>query len=692
VDADLFTDDVPARSRWRERLAAWHPRQWLGTLKLRLAAGVLVALLAGMAWSAWQMQRLAADELLAQAQVREQREAQRTVAVIGRRLAELQRALARVAAQMPPALVADPARLEAFLVGQPVLLSAFHYVNVAGRDGRLLISVDDKSVSWPKVSIADRPHFRRALTERRAQISQPLPGRVAGEPVVVFAQPLLADGEVHAVLLGVLRLASRDLLADLAEARSDDDGTIVVITDDHGTILAHPQRAMVLRSLADEPRLASAYLQWEAEARPLQRDAGHWQQAGEVVAMGGEGVAGWHVWRAAPRAQQLAPLADAAATALRRSAGIAAALAALLVGFLAWQLRPLRQLERRAQRLLHADGHAGADDDWPVADGEIGRLARTLRHVWAERSQMEAFNTEVLAKLRSVMAAAPVGLCFTRHGRFELVSAQLCHLLGRSERDLVGQPTPLIFASNEDYLALGPQVAAAFARGEPYVGEWQMLRADGQVFWARLRGRPVDAADPGAGTIWSLNDISDQVQAREQLERAALHDALTGVANRKGFEAAMARVFAAPATQRPASVVMIDLDHFKPINDTAGHAAGDAMLVAVAQAIGGAVRTSDVVARLGGDEFAVLLPRCTQAQAVVVAEKVRKAIRDIALPWQGRTLGVGASLGVAELSDVHADPAQWLADADDACYVAKRSGRGAVRERSAALRLVHNEG
>jgi len=688
VDADLFTDDAPQRPRWRERLAAWDPRQWLGTLKARLAAGVLVALLAGMAWTGWQMQQVAEQGLLEQSAQREQREVQRTAAVIGRRLAELQRMLAVAAAQLEPGVVADRGRLQAFLRSQPLLWTAFHYVNVADRSGRVLISVDDGVVSHPQVSIADRPHFQRALQERRAQISDPLPGRIAGEPIVVFVQPLLADGEVYAMLNGVLRLASRDLLADLAEARDDDEGTLVVVTDDRGTILAHPQRALVLRSLADELRLAAAYLQWEAEGRPLQRDAGHWQQPDEIVAMAGEGLAGWRVWRAAPQSLLLAPLADGVALVRPRAAAAAALLAGAIVAFLAWQLRPLRRLEQRAQRLMLADG---SDDDWPQADGEIGRLARTLRHVWAERAQSEAFNTQVLGRLRSVLALAPVGLAFTRERRFELVSAQLCHILGRAEHELVGQPAQMIFASNEDYLALGPRVAEAFARGEPYVGEWQLLHADGHVFWARLRARPVDPADPSAGTVWSINDISDQVAAREQLERAALHDALTGVANRKGFERAMARVWEATGTQRPASVVMIDLDHFKPINDTAGHAAGDAVLVAVAQAIGAAVRTSDVVGRLGGDEFAVLLPRCTQAQAVVVAEKVRRAILDIALPWQGRTLRVGASLGVAELTDAHADVAQWLADADDACYAAKRGGRGAVRERGAPLRLVHSD-
>jgi len=693
MNADLFTDDAPAAPppRWQRWRDALRSMRWLGRLETRLAAGVLLALLAGAGWAAWQMGKVAERELLAQAQAREQREAQRMAAVVARRLAEMQRALAAVATALDPQHATDPRWLAVFLGGQPILLTMFQMVNVSDAEGRVLISIDDSGVHQPQVSIADREHFRQAVAERRAQVSGPLHGRVAGEPVIAIVHPVLAGDRVVAVLGGLLKLSRHDILSDLAGV-DNAAGGVVVVTDSAGQIVAHPERALLMRAASDERRLAAAYEQWQQQGRPLQREAGGWRQPGYVVAMAGDANSGWHVWRAAPEADLVEALTAGRARALQHAAVVAVVLTVLMVIFLGWQLRPLRQLEARAQRLLVGGGSAaGPDDDWPEADGEIGRLARTLRHVWAEREQAETFNAGVLAKLRSVMAAAPVGLAFTRDDRFELVSEEFCRMVSRTEQDLVGQPSQLVFASNEDHLALRPQVLAAFARGESYVGEWQLLRADGHVFWAWLRARALDLGDPDAGAIWSANDISDQVQAREHLERAALHDALTGVVNRKGFEEAMARVLAAPATQRPVSVVMIDLDHFKPINDSAGHAAGDAVLVAVAQAIAAAVRTSDIVGRLGGDEFAVLLPRCTQAQAVVVAEKVRSAIGAIALPWQGRVLGVGASLGVAELAEVHADAALWLAEADAACYAAKRSGRGAVRERTAALRLVRAE-
>src|SRR5471032_1100418 len=133
------------------------------------------------------------------------------------------------------------------------------------------------------------------------------------------------------------------------------------------------------------------------------------------------------------------------------------------------------------------------------------------------------------------MAAAPVGIAFTRTQRFELVSAEFCRLFGHAEQALLGQPEQMIFGSNADYQAFGAQVQVATQAGEAYVGEWQVLRADGTLFWARLRGRPVDARDANAGSIWTLNDIDQQIAERSQLEWSATHDVLTGLANRKAF-------------------------------------------------------------------------------------------------------------------------------------------------------------
>jgi diguanylate cyclase len=686
MDADLFTDVAaePAtrRSGWRQSVVQGLHRlrwpHWLTTLKARLALGAMAGLIAAVAGTVWLMSVHAERDLVAQAQVREQAQVQRTTDEIGQRLRALQGMLAHLALRLDVALLADPPRLAAQLETAALLGPHFSAVHAATVDGQVLALVDAGGARYPGLSLADRDDFRRAVSSGRAVISEPLMGRISGEPVLLFFQPVLRDGERVAVIGGTLRLASRDLAGDLAGAAESDEGALLVITDARGTVLAHPERRFLNRPMAEDPRLALAWQHGQAQAgRP-------WIVDGQLVATAVDAQAGWRVWRLLPQSTLMAPLRQARSLALRDAALLLAAASVLIVGLLHWQLRPLARLERRAQALLTGD----ATGDWPQAQGEIGRLARTLQHVWAERTQMEGFNQQVLQKLGSVMAAAPVGLAFTRNQRFELVSAEFCHLLGYPESDILGQGAQVIFASAEDHAGLGSRVNDAFAHDRPYSGEWQLQRADGSRFWGLLRARPVQGGDPAAGTIWSINDVSEQVRARRELEHAVRHDALTGVVNRQGFEHAVQDLFDQQPASRPAALVMIDLDHFKPINDTAGHAAGDAMLVAVAQAIATRVRTTDLVVRLGGDEFALLLPGCTHQRAVAVAEKVREAITDLALRWEAHTLRVGASLGVCELSEHHESPAQWLAQADAACYEAKRSGRGTVRLARVALRAV----
>jgi diguanylate cyclase (GGDEF)-like protein/PAS domain S-box-containing protein len=691
MDADLFFDlDAPLpapQRRWRILLRGITARlkwpTWLATLKARLALGGFLALLLGVSATAWQLSARAEHDLLRQAHEREQREVHRTATSVNRHLQELQRLLGTLASQVDASLLDEPL-LAAQLLDRSTLAVHFSNVYVARPDGRMVALLDSAGARYPGTSLADRDYFQRMLATLKPVISAPVEGRISGEPVVIFAYPVIQRGQVLAVIGGALRLASRNLLDDLHVTVEAEDQALLVLTDSNGVLLAHPQRGRITKSLADEPRLAAAFAKWRARGPSAAGDSQALAVDGQIVTTAGESIGGWQVWRAVPVAGLLAPVRDARNLAMRDAAVLAIGLALALAVVLHWQFRPLARLERRASALLAGDD-TGA---WPVASGEIGRLTRTLQHVWAERTQMESFNAQVLQKLGSVMSAAPVGLAFTREQRFELVSAEFCRLLGHAEGAILGQRTQVIFASNEDYAALGPQVGEAFGRGEPYSGEWQMLRADGNCFWGLLRARPVSQGDASAGTIWSINDVSDQVQARRVLEHAAHHDALTGVVNRQGFELVLQSLFDAQPMSRPAALVMLDLDHFKPINDTAGHAAGDAMLVAVAQAIASHVRSTDVVVRLGGDEFALLLPRCTHERAVSVAEKVREAITDLALTWEAHTLRVGASLGVCELAEHHESPAQWLAQADAACYEAKRMGRGRVRMSRPALRVM----
>jgi diguanylate cyclase len=290
--------------------------------------------------------------------------------------------------------------------------------------------------------------------------------------------------------------------------------------------------------------------------------------------------------------------------------------------------------------------------------------------------------------LQAVMERSPVGIAFTRNRQLEAVSEHFHQLLGYPTGALVGQPTGVIYASEEFYQALRTRYAEAFGAGRPYEEEIEFVRRDGSRFWGRQQGQPVRWGDVPAGAIWTLEDVTVQRTQRESLAWNSSHDALTALTNRAEFERRLGS-HCNNRRREPTSALFIDLDRFKAVNDSAGHAAGDAVLVAVARVLEQQVRQADTVARLGGDEFAVLLSACDAAGAMRVAEKMRAAVETLRLPWAGATLDVGASIGVVELDASLSDVAAVLAAADAACYAAKRDGRNGVRLHSAAgLRLV----
>ncbi|KKB85245.1 hypothetical protein VW29_06735 [Devosia limi DSM 17137] len=166
----------------------------------------------------------------------------------------------------------------------------------------------------------------------------------------------------------------------------------------------------------------------------------------------------------------------------------------------------------------------------------------------------------------------------------------------------------------------------------------------------------------------------NQIAREEHWKTRALTDPLTALPNRRAFERGMALL---RLTRNEAALLIIDLDHFKDINDTHGHAAGDYVLQRVALALRTHVRQRDLVARLGGEEMAVLLPDTNLARARQIAGRLRRAVENLQIEWDGPVIGVTASIGVAvNRGDVPA--VQMFARADGALYAAKRDGRNRV--------------
>jgi len=184
----------------------------------------------------------------------------------------------------------------------------------------------------------------------------------------------------------------------------------------------------------------------------------------------------------------------------------------------------------------------------------------------------------------------------------------------------------------------------------------------------------------------SIATNHDQLQARvdeatQQLSWQAHHDPLTGLANRRRFEQEIDQLLARGARSGDqAALCFIDLDHFKQVNDSCGHPAGDALLKDVAAIISRQVREDDLVCRVGGDEFAIILRHCPMEHAREVAESIRAAVADYRFNCEGRTFAVGTSIGLIPIVSGEYSRLEIMMAADTACYSAKKSGRNRVVE------------
>ena len=173
-----------------------------------------------------------------------------------------------------------------------------------------------------------------------------------------------------------------------------------------------------------------------------------------------------------------------------------------------------------------------------------------------------------------------------------------------------------------------------------------------------------------------LKDLTDLAMDFIELKQVATTDGLTGALNRRAFKEEGARAAAFAGRHRSdLAAVCLDLDHFKRINDTYGHAAGDQVLVAVANAVRSTLRSSDIFGRVGGEEFAIVLPQTDEEGARAVAEKLRQAVRALSFVFNGVPVTVTASFGIARLSLVARDLDALLINADIALYRAKSEGR-----------------
>jgi diguanylate cyclase (GGDEF)-like protein/PAS domain S-box-containing protein len=229
----------------------------------------------------------------------------------------------------------------------------------------------------------------------------------------------------------------------------------------------------------------------------------------------------------------------------------------------------------------------------------------------------------------------------------------------------------------------GVHIAALRAPDRTFTVEYRATRADGSLGWFEANTRAVPGADGTVGAVVSVLRALDERKEREaELERAAASDPLTGLLNRAAFRRVASEAMAAARQGTPSTLALLDLDHFKAINDTHGHGVGDDALLMVADLLREHVRAGDVVGRVGGEEFAVLFRGLGYVAAAPICDRIRVMLSEQCLP--GGDIGVTMSAGLAELCPGFGlDPI--FAAADRALYRAKAAGRNRIAVESEPL-------
>ncbi len=375
------------------------------------------------------------------------------------------------------------------------------------------------------------------------------------------------------------------------------------------------------------------------------------------------------------------------------------------------------QVHRREQAFQRADGRAvwarisgGAFDPTNPQAGSVWLAEDITAAHDAEERARQAFEEQ-----QTIFDNAAVGILYARNRTVRRCNRRLAEIFGYAPEELLDRSTRIFYLSEQDFQRHGEEVMPLVLAGETYIGERRVRHKDGHPFWVRATGRRVPGEADNVDLTWIFEDVTERHQAEEALLRAheelerrvvertaelatantqlqeevfermqaeqriwhvAHHDSLTGLPNRVLLHDRLQQALAhAQRNQHRVAVMFLDLDRFKSINDTLGHAVGDELLKTVAQRLTGVVRAVDTVSRLGGDEFVVVLHEVAGAEDVVpVAEKILSALSTV-VSIESHQLHATPSIGISLFPDDGDEVFGLMKNADTAMYHAKAAGR-----------------
>lgn len=487
--------------------------------------------------------------------------------------------------------------------------------------------------------LGDLPQFAIHLGRDGADllaIGGPAPSRISGAPALQFTRPIrAADGRLQGIIAASVPPSYFLRFYDSIDLGPD---TTVSLVREDGTVVARSTRGGgnrdMGRKLPDAPHMHTRAV------------SGDFRRTSQL-----DGIERFYAWRRLPEYGLVVTVGQAVRDAEARYAQqrtvihSAGALVSSVLALLGWAAIGAADRRRRALKAL-----AAAEARWKLALNAAGD------GVWD--CDVTTGMATLSPSAQRVLDSADPSICwFGSKGIAELLHPDEEHDIRAALRAHVMGETP------------------------DYVYQHRIRLRNGQWRWIEARGAVTERGDRGEPLrmVGTFSDIDARKHEEERMRRMAHEDALTGLPNRVLLHDRLRQaILAAQRQGHKVGVIYFDLDKFKPVNDTHGHAVGDRLLRMVAARVGGALRASDTLARVGGDEFVVLLPRCAQAAD---AERVAVTIlAQLEQPFQDGELAlhISGSLGYALYPDCGGDGEALLRCADLAMYDAKAHGRNRV--------------
>lgn len=340
----------------------------------------------------------------------------------------------------------------------------------------------------------------------------------------------------------------------------------------------------------------------------------------------------------------------------------------------------LEQHRRRLEELV-AQRTALLDKRSTLLEDANTNLVKEL----SERRRAERALRDSEARFRLLLESAGEGIYgIDAAGRCTFINAAALTMLGYEREQVQGLPAhDLLHPCTPDGAALPAEdcpLCTVLHGGMTSRGmvEW-LMRRDGEPFPAEFSTQPIRENGQIVGAVVVFHDATEAQAMKQQLHYQATHDGLTSLVNRKEFEWRLGRLLENARGERAEhALCYLDLDQFKVVNDSCGHAAGDELLRQLSSVLHKKLRQRDTLARLGGDEFGALLEHCPLEQAKRIASELLEAVRDFHFHWRDKSFSIGVSIGVALMTEATESAAAVLSAADAACYMAKEKGRNRV--------------